>query len=987
CDETRPICTRCAHSQRECTWPPELPKSKKQQQQEAQHPQSPSESAPGSRPSTSSGLHATTGSASDSDWMSDSGAGPIRGIANAHEHSSAHSRGSSIGSLRGRELTMTSSASVSRNASANHSRDRSPNPFAFNAAQLGMGMPSAGLNGHQRSASAHSTTSNPSISSLPYPLLSRGVPGISTMTVPGLPSSQTSSPSSSAPYTQSPTIAWPSGPAEAAYGSRPGTSSSGIVAGMGNIDLNNIGSTMGAGIDGNQFPTGGGDFAFSFDGPSGNYGNTQSFDPAPNSNLNGSIPNDFDRSNYELNSSTDASMDSFIAQLHQPLGQQSYPNAMPDPSSGTLPNVTLEGLMASFGPGAMPGYEQYQQSPLSYNPMGQDQTPESSTMQDFLQAQTSMTAPGFGLQPQSTPLQNPLLENSQRQPMYGLNNSSPNSQTSTQMLGFGESNSSDQQPRLLRQQPTSYPTEDYGVTTSMFNPTLLKQEPPYSAEPLTMDLSISGTEPSTTSPSYLSSSQTPATTISNAEFGSILGGIPQQPLPSDKFNSPGGEPQMMEEQWQQLLFPTPQGGVGVGPFMDEARAGALEDTSYQSPTEDEATRMRIVNGMAEDLGLGQSQSANSQVGSLLEEVGRGPSRFGKQATPKPSFLQQRQQHRQETMKQSHFRAPDQQQRLQQLPTLFGSPSQEDQMTYEPQELPQSQRPLFQQYLPSRRLINHARSRSDTITPANVMEMAMSQPFEANDESGIDSSPSMDSSDGDSSGKSAMDESEMAVSYRRSGQWGTLSPTTRAMVVNPDPLEPFFKTVQERNLIRHYVQTSTNLMMALPSALNPILSVHLPIILSSVATAPITPPKPLVSPPTSPDHSGPIAMAQQQQNGLISGIENNQSLHASIEALRLSLLGVAAIHQSYLLAKSGDENRETATGMWNLAANLRVMASKYLGVAVASIEGCRSDAALGACVSIALIDIFAGGYNYSSNMDLGKTLVSLRGGPAAIVRYS
>ncbi|KAG8912559.1 hypothetical protein FRC00_004257, partial [Tulasnella sp. 408] len=214
-----------------------------------------------------------------------------------------------------------------------------------------------------------------------------------------------------------------------------------------------------------------------------------------------------------------------------------------------------------------------------------------------------------------------------------------------------------------------------------------------------------------------------------------------------------------------------------------------------------------------------------------------------------------------------------------------------------------------------------------------------------------------------------------------------SASSPSMVVNPDPLEPFFKTVQERNLIRYYVQTSTNIMMALPSALNPILSVYLPIILSSAASAPATPPIPLVSPPTSPDVSVPIAMAQQQQNGLTFSIENNQSVRASIEALRLSLLGVAAIHQAYLLTKSGDENREVASSMWNLANNLRVMASKYLGVAVASNEGCRSDAALGACVSIALIDIFAGGYNYTLNMTLGKTLVSLRGGPAAMVRYS
>ncbi|KAG8988346.1 hypothetical protein FRB90_002814 [Tulasnella sp. 427] len=207
-----------------------------------------------------------------------------------------------------------------------------------------------------------------------------------------------------------------------------------------------------------------------------------------------------------------------------------------------------------------------------------------------------------------------------------------------------------------------------------------------------------------------------------------------------------------------------------------------------------------------------------------------------------------------------------------------------------------------------------------------------------------------------------------------------------MVVDLDPLEPFFKTVQERNLIRHYVQTSTKLMMALPSALNPILSVHLPIILSNMATAPTTPPQGLVSPPTSPDATGQLALAQQQ-NGFVFGSEGNQSLNASIEALRLSLLGVAAIHQAYLLAKSGDVNREAASNMWKLAANLRVMASRSLGLAVSTIEGCRSDAALGACVSIALIDIFAGGYNYASNLDLGKTLITLRGGPAAIVRYS
>lgn len=201
-------------------------------------------------------------------------------------------------------------------------------------------------------------------------------------------------------------------------------------------------------------------------------------------------------------------------------------------------------------------------------------------------------------------------------------------------------------------------------------------------------------------------------------------------------------------------------------------------------------------------------------------------------------------------------------------------------------------------------------------------------------------------------------------------------------------------------------------MALPSSLNPILSIHLPIILSSPPTTPTTPPPSslLVSPPTSPDVSAEAGSITQANHLRFGGGAQQQSLHAGIEALRLSLLGVASMHQAYLFAKSGPENRQKAAEMWNLAGTLRIMASKYLGVAVASLEGCRSDAALGACVSIALIDvsfsllvpldrfsdpcrfpsanqIFSGGYNYTSNMELAKTLVQLRGGPAAIVRYS
>lgn len=152
------------------------------------------------------------------------------------------------------------------------------------------------------------------------------------------------------------------------------------------------------------------------------------------------------------------------------------------------------------------------------------------------------------------------------------------------------------------------------------------------------------------------------------------------------------------------------------------------------------------------------------------------------------------------------------------------------------------------------------------------------------------------------------------------------------------------------------------MMALPSSLNPILSIHLPIILSLPATAPTTPPPSLVSPPTSPNVSEHYGTSQpslfDQRNAVLSP-QSSHSLQASVEALRLSLLGVAAIHQSYLLSKSGPENRERAQDMWDLAGHLRVQASRCLGEAVVTMEGCRSDAALGACVSIALIDVSLG----------------------------
>ncbi|KAF8332036.1 fungal-specific transcription factor domain-containing protein [Cantharellus anzutake] len=203
------------------------------------------------------------------------------------------------------------------------------------------------------------------------------------------------------------------------------------------------------------------------------------------------------------------------------------------------------------------------------------------------------------------------------------------------------------------------------------------------------------------------------------------------------------------------------------------------------------------------------------------------------------------------------------------------------------------------------------------------------------------------------------------------QWSNSLPMVNSM---PDPIEPMFKTLKERELIRHYAGSSTELIMAVntSAALNPVLSTALPIVLS-------VPPR----------------------------------TNAPVEALRLSLLGVAAIHQSFLhshsnsnrqlLEKStvtnmraaekgaplpsgllGDEGEQDAAENLRLALLLRQNASKCLYFACQSLEGSLHDAALAASASIALIDIFAGGNDYESNLALAKQLIAIRGGPENIV---
>ncbi|KZT52098.1 hypothetical protein CALCODRAFT_502684 [Calocera cornea HHB12733] len=131
-------------------------------------------------------------------------------------------------------------------------------------------------------------------------------------------------------------------------------------------------------------------------------------------------------------------------------------------------------------------------------------------------------------------------------------------------------------------------------------------------------------------------------------------------------------------------------------------------------------------------------------------------------------------------------------------------------------------------------------------------------------------------------------------------------------------------------------------MAVPSDLNPVLAINLPLV-----------------------------------------FEHPPGQNSATEALRLSLLGVGAIHQAYLLSRHG-VNSASQQEMMNLAVTLRLTATHYLRMACLSPQGMESDAALGASITIALIDIFTGGQNWTANLALAKTLIDLRGGPRTII---
>lgn len=123
------------------------------------------------------------------------------------------------------------------------------------------------------------------------------------------------------------------------------------------------------------------------------------------------------------------------------------------------------------------------------------------------------------------------------------------------------------------------------------------------------------------------------------------------------------------------------------------------------------------------------------------------------------------------------------------------------------------------------------------------------------------------------------------------------------------------------------------MMAIPSGLNPMLAINLPLALHSP-----------------------------------------RGVHPAADALRVALLGIGAIHQAFLLARSGISTAQTAT-MFQYAAALRDTGKDMVKRAMASPGGAQSDATLGAATSLALIDIFFGGGSWRENFELARQMIA------------
>ena len=140
------------------------------------------------------------------------------------------------------------------------------------------------------------------------------------------------------------------------------------------------------------------------------------------------------------------------------------------------------------------------------------------------------------------------------------------------------------------------------------------------------------------------------------------------------------------------------------------------------------------------------------------------------------------------------------------------------------------------------------------------------------------------------------------------------------------------------------------MMAIPSGLNPMLAINLPLALDS-----------------------PRGKSTSQAGDKMSETDR-LGVNPSADALRVALLGIGAVHQAFLLARSGVSTAQTAT-MFQYASNLRDSGKEMVRRAAADGTGAGSDAALGASTALATIDIFFGGSGWGDNFKLAKEMIA------------
>lgn len=113
-----------------------------------------------------------------------------------------------------------------------------------------------------------------------------------------------------------------------------------------------------------------------------------------------------------------------------------------------------------------------------------------------------------------------------------------------------------------------------------------------------------------------------------------------------------------------------------------------------------------------------------------------------------------------------------------------------------------------------------------------------------------------------------------------------------------------------------------------------------------------------------DNALSIIMAFPSENPVLASnlqfvLSRTRGSDSAVESLRMALLGTAAIHQSFLLSRSGVcHGQGGADEVMQLANTFRAKSKQLLVTTCSTSEGARSDAALGAAVAIVLIDVSA-----------------------------